>query len=271
MMSDRNASGGREERDEQRLRSLLEAGTDIAGGTAGALIGLGLGGPIGVVAEGAGGPALARTALYLASEIKRRMLSKREEQRIGAAIIFAGEKIRENRESGQQVRQDDFFREQPDDRAAAEEIFESVLLAAQREPQEKKLRYYGTLVANIAFHPEISREQANLLTKLAENLSYQQLCLLAVFANNDRWGQSLRQDSYNDGGLSSDDEIAAVQEAYELYSQSLVNCGGDALIGLTHVIPSQMQTQGFGSTLYALMELWEINSYDLDRVIQLLQ
>jgi hypothetical protein len=45
------------------------------------------------------------------------------------------------------------FRIAPDDRGVAREILEGVLLAAQKERQEKKVTLYGNLYANIAFDP----------------------------------------------------------------------------------------------------------------------
>jgi hypothetical protein len=47
-----------------------------------------------------------------------------------------------------------------------------VLLAAQREHEERKLRFMGNLIANLAFHPEIDRGYANYLIRLAEKLSF---------------------------------------------------------------------------------------------------
>ena len=49
------------------------------------------------------------------------------------------------------------------DRSFADEIIEGVLLAAQREYQEKKLPLYGNLLTNIAFRSDIDRVTANRL------------------------------------------------------------------------------------------------------------
>ena len=112
----------------------------------------------------------------------------REKTRIGAAFIYATRKAQQRLNNGHKIREDDFFSVHPPDRSAAEEIIEGVLIAAQREHEEKKVPYYGYLLANIAFTPTISRVHGNLLIRLGQSLSYNQLCLLAVFALKDKFG-----------------------------------------------------------------------------------
>ncbi len=228
-----------------------------------------IGGPVGAVAGGAGGPTVAHALRYLASEFKQRFLGQREEVRVGAVIAFAGEKIRQNIQDGYQVRQDEFFQEELGGRSTAEEVFEGVLLAAQREPQEKKVRFYGNLVANIAFHPEIDRDQANFLISLGQSLSFRQLCLLRLFAVNNNF--NLREEDYRDGSLSGAERIALVQEIYELYSRGLIGSGGSALLGVTDVAPAMMNIQGAAVTLHNLMELWGILPQDLNQTARWLR
>ena len=69
----------------------------------------------------------------------------------------------------------------------AVEIAEGMLLAARNEYEEKKLPFFGNLLANIAFDPTIDREQANLLIKIGENVTFRQMCILSVFADHDRF------------------------------------------------------------------------------------
>src|SRR6266508_3625350 len=115
----------------------------------------------------------------LVDDFRSRALSRREVLRVDTVLKFAATKIQQNIANGQQIRQDTFFTEALDDRSAGEEIMEAVLLTAQREYEEKKLKYYGNLLANIAFHPEINRGTANQLIRIAERLSYRQMALLA--------------------------------------------------------------------------------------------
>ncbi|CAG1020194.1 hypothetical protein DOJK_00162 [Patescibacteria group bacterium] len=251
------------------IEELIAIGSDIAGGAAGGAIGFFTAGSVGAVLGGITGPLLSFTFRRLANEIKHRLLGKREEVRIGATIAFAAKKIQENIANGLQVRQDGFFQRQHTERAAAEEILEGVLLAAQREHQEKKLLFYGNLVANIAFHPEIDRAEANLLIRLGEQVSYRQMCLLALFMRLDT--SNLRQEDYRSNGNVGTARVALLQEIYALYLQGMLNASGVALLSLADIKPSKIKIQGTGTTLYELMELWKVDMQDIVGIIELLR
>jgi hypothetical protein len=258
--------------EQENLRRLLAAATDIVGAGAGAGIGHVLGGPVGAAAGGMYG-AMARIMLQdVALDFTHRMLGEREKARVGAAVYYFAEKYQEKLDAGERPRQDGFFDDPPDDRAAAKELFEATLLAAQREHQEKKLRFFGNLMANIAFHPEIDRAQANYLIQLAEELSYRQLCLLSLFMNRDHLGIRLRQGDYRGGGISTTEQVVLLQEIYDLYLRSMVHdSGGSAMLGLTDVNPDTVSVLTSGFTLYTLMELDTVEDQDLLPLIRLLQ
>lgn len=263
---------------EEKVKDIVETGTDIAGATTGAAIGLLVGGPPGALAGAAAGPAAARTLRGLAVEFRERVLGYREEVRVGAAISFASAKIKEKLENGEQPRQDDFFTDAEDDRATAKEVFEGVVLAAQREAEEKKVRLYGNLLANLAFAQNVDRSQANFLLKLSEDLSYRQLCLLSLFAQNTLLGENnpfnLRTSSYSQDADSVSFEfelVALLQEIYGLYQRGIVSNGGTAMVAVADANPSQMSPVGAAVNLYNLMELWTVSVDDLNALILLLR
>jgi len=244
------------------------------GGAVGAAIGPVIAGPIGG-ALGSGTGAMIATALQnLYVEFKHRVLGPRERMRIDETLRFGAIKVKENITNGRQIRQDSFFQDQPSERSAAEEIFEGVLLAAQREHEEKKLQFYGNLVANIAFRSDIDRAYANLLITQGEDISYRQMCLLAIFRRVDN--SSLRQEDYQNSGNISEAKIALLQEIYDLYSQRLLDLSDtDDLpmwgsFRLESLNPGKINVQGIGITLYNLMELWRIESQDLETIVALL-
>ena len=253
----------------ESINDLIKIGSEIAGGAAGAAIGFFTAGPAGAILGGATGPLLTHTFRNLAAEIKNRILGRQEVVRIGATIAFAAVKIQENISNGQQIRQDGFFQKQPDERTTGEEILEGILLVAQREHQEKKLQFYGNLVANIAFHPEIDRAQANLLIRLGERISYRQICLLALFVHKEKF--DLRQEDYTKVESIGGAKVALLQEIYDLYSQGMLNASGVAMFGLGDVTPSKMNVQGTGVMIYNLMELGKVNTQDLNEVAMLLR
>lgn len=111
-------------------------------------------------------------------------------------MIHAANKIESHRRNGKSLREDGFFDGNISERSAADEIAEGVILAAQREHEEKKLMYLGNLLANIAYSPGISRAHGDELIKIGRNLSYRQLCLLSIFGQNDKF--DLPQTTYRD-------------------------------------------------------------------------
>lgn len=262
---------------DEKVTDIVQTGTDIAGATTGAAIGLLIGGPPGAVAGAAAGPAAARTLRGLAVEFRERVLGHREEVRVGATISFASAKIKEKLENGEQPRQDGFFIDEEDNRSTAKEVFEGVVLAAQREAEEKKVRFYGNLLANLAFEPDVDRSQANFLLRLGEDLSYRQLCLLSLFGQNTLLGVNnrlnLRTSSYRNavGTVSFGfDLVVLLQEIYDLYQRGIVTNGRDAMISVSDAIPSQLSPVGATINLYNLMELGTVSTDDLNVLIWLL-
>lgn len=61
-------------------------------------------------------------------------------------------------------------------------------MAAKREPQEKKLEYFGCLLAQIAYHDEISAETAMVMVNMAERLTWTQYALISMVGRKDEFG-----------------------------------------------------------------------------------
>ena len=253
------------EKRSQSLGNLIKKGFKISGATIGAGLGFVFGGPQGAIIGAGFGSAIEA----IGEEIGNRQLAKREQERVGFAVILTCDKIKENIEKGMRYRDDDFFREKPNDRSTAKEVTEGILLAAQREYQEKKIVFYSNLLANIAFYPEIDRAQANLLIRLAESLSYRQLCILALFAQKNKF--KLRQHDYQDNKTIDIKTSSLLQEIFELYTRHMLYASGIALLGLGDINPSNMTVQGTGTVLAQLMELLKIDTTDLNEIALLLQ
>jgi hypothetical protein len=247
---------------------LIESGSELAGAATGAAIGL-IGGPGGAVGGAIAGVALTRVLKRVGADLRQRLLGPREEIRLGAAAAFAGATIRQLLEEGHAPRDDGFFEATDEDRPAAEEVLEGVLLKARDAHEERKVRLLGVLYAQIAFHPEISTAHANHLVELASRLTYRQLVLLAV-ADDEVNRPRLRPTSYR-GDADAVQRIgiegqALLTETYDLYQQGLINGGGEAWISLTDVTPQAMRVQGSGAVLARLMALETIPAADRKRV-----
>ena len=244
---------------------LITIGTEIAGGVTGAAIGLFAAGPAGALAGGVAGPVVTHAFRKIAVEIQHRFLGRREEVRIGAAFTFAAAKVQKKLADGLPLRQDNFFQQIANDRATADEIVEGILLAAQREHEEQKLRFYGNLIANIAFHSEINRVQANLFIRQVEQMSYRQLCLLALFVRMDELRIVRTPRMYPE--YPEFDEASNVQEMYDLFQLGIFhrkdNFSPDAYIRSGNL---QIDVSELGIKLYILMDLNEIDTEELRKL-----
>lgn len=254
--------------DEKDINSFISAGAELTGGITGSILGY-LAGDIQSAATGGMVGVMVKEAFYhTAHEIKSRLLGPRETMRLGAALTFALHKTSERLSRGDKIRQDSFFMDQPGERAAAKEILEGVLLAAQKEYQEKKIRHYGYLVANLAFEPNIDRAQANLLLKLGQDLTYRQLCLLSLFYFRDNY--SLREKAYlshNVNGLF----FAILQEIYDLYFKGMLKSDLGSFVSITDIAPAKMTLQGTGMLLFELMGLKNIDKAEIDSIAKRLR
>ena len=129
---------------------------------------------------------------------KLRNTSRRLSRRYRRARSGAAAKIAKRINAGEQVRQDEFFNDNPSGRSEGEEVWESILMKSQREPEEKKLPYMAHLLANLAFDPGIGSHMAHQVTKTAEQLTYRQLCILKLIMVKEQY--ALRENDYRKAG-----------------------------------------------------------------------
>ncbi len=176
-------------------------------------------------------------------------LSINEEERLRNVLSHFNTKMIQNLSvgSGKTLRQDCFFSEKINERSAAEEIFEGVLFAAEREYEEKKVKFEGYFYANIVCCPPIiDRAKANFLLRLAQSLSYRQLCIVALFVqkeNNNNF--HLRYTSYRDIERFYDfNLLALLQDIHQLSSQGLLFIASEAMASPFDIVPTQMVAKG---------------------------
>ncbi|MEU5888037.1 hypothetical protein ABZ835_14550 [Streptomyces sp. NPDC047461] len=137
-----------------------------------------------ITAEDADGAVLASKIDAVTTDIFRRHISEREAFRVQQALSGAAEMCRRLFEDNQTLRSDAFF-DPTAGRDGSSEIVEGILLAAQRQWEEKKVRHLGYALANIAFHEEIDMRTAAYVIYTAEQLSWMQLISLAIVATNE--------------------------------------------------------------------------------------
>lgn len=175
------------EKEDKLITELVETGAELSGSIGGSVIGALIAGVPGAIVGGVFGPVITKSFKAIGLEIKKRVMGDREAIRIGAGYTFALSKIKQKIDAGEKPREDGYFEAKDGKRAVSEEILEGALLIAQKEYEEFKVKHYGYLIANISFDPKIDRGYANFLLRMAEKLSYRQLCLLELFNDTKKY------------------------------------------------------------------------------------
>lgn len=172
-------SGREAEGPSRFLERVRDVAPDMVSGTLGGV--MGLLGPEGALAGGAVGPAVAGAIRWALAEYAGRTLSRREVVRVADALGHAAVAIERRLTAGEQPRSDGFFERSDDGRPSdAEELLEGVLVAAQREHEERKLPLLGELYASLAFVDSVDPAEAEYMLRVTQQLTYRQMCVLAV-------------------------------------------------------------------------------------------
>lgn len=249
----------KEESNNKIISEIIDTSSEVGGGIGGAIIGGLIAGPPGAIIGGASGPILTRLFAKAGKEIKERVLGNREEIRIAHTYSTGWYRLKYRLEKGDTLREDDFFDSDEINRSAADEILEGVIRSAQSEYQERKLRFYGNLLANISFDASINREKANLFLNIAQNLSYRQLCILQYMIIE---GQIKPGWGYHFNHLQELKEYSSLEPLVERMDQykllALVRTSGNTI--------NAMEASRLAKELALLMNLDEIDQADIDSV-----
>lgn len=249
------------EKKEHTVDAVVEYGGSAASSVMGAIVGSTVAGPVGVIGGALAGTLIENIAKKIGKEIKERVLSEAEERKINTVFGAACNSISDKLNSGHELRNDDFFDEVDMDRSTAEEIFEGILFAAQRESEEKKIKYFAKLYANIAFDSAISRPIANQLIKIAEQLTYRQIVILHVIGTHQMVPEAYAFKNTMYKSVSGLVNVTIASEVFELYRMSLLS-SKDAILDCAGINPSALTITGYGALLFNLMELSKIETDD---------
>ena len=267
------------------LQQLIKCGTEMIGSGIGADVGVRFNSgaePSEVIISAIVGKSAEIALRKLGQEISARLLSHREKQRLGTALGIMVAEIQRRKKAGEHYRTDGFFDEKETGRSEAQDVAESVLLKVQREPEEKKIPYMALLYSSIPFDPDISVSYANQLIKIAEQLTFRQLCILKLCNVKDTF--DLRDDDYREENVDNRELNQILYECAELDNNQFINSRGKAdlhakefgdfgatIDGLTRTIPSRMSLQGIGADLFNLMKLALIPDKDIDPIAEVLK
>ena len=117
-------------------------------------------------------------------EFYKRVLSPRQKLRIERTIDMARKDVADKQNAGTFVeRNDSFFELRDAEVSDASKLLEETLYKCSEEFEERKLLHYAKLYSNICFRNDITYEHAYVLLRLARELSYRQLAILAYMAD----------------------------------------------------------------------------------------
>jgi hypothetical protein len=131
-----------------KIKLLLETGIKLAGTATKEVIKLIPGGGLVV----AGAEVIGAVAETILGDVANRVLSQREQIRVGASAVLALNKVNELKGKGHPIREDDkFFANNENYRSSAEESLEGVLQKCKAEHEEKKIPYLSNIFAQAVF------------------------------------------------------------------------------------------------------------------------
>ena len=229
------------------------------------------GDPVTATAIGIGGKALEIGFRTIGNELLARMIGPREKVRAGAAFAFALVRIHQRLENDERPREDGFFDKDIAGRSKNEEILENAILKCQREPEEKKISYISNVFVNTIFDSEISNDLSHKIIKSAEQLTYQQLCILSMVGKREK-----KQEFATSFGSESSLELTKLlHDCFELVTNGYLQGG----LSLTYsgqlpryetLTPASMYLENIGITIYNLMNLHDIPDDDIAPIAKLL-
>jgi len=251
----------------ENARKFIELGADIVGGITTVALTVMYPDVGAQMAIASGIPLMSEGIRRVGNELVEKILGPREQARVGAVMACIIEKTKENDEVGKHIRTDWNIGNSPGARALGYEIIEGTLLNSQKEYEEKKIRFYGYLAANLGYQANIDRGHANLLLRRAKGMSYRQLCLLSNFAQPEC---ITREADYLNEKMDTGLE-ALLLEIRELNDNFLINIGFSPSSIIQNIQPRLIKATEIGREIYSLMELSKIDSTDFLETIRLMR
>lgn len=185
----------------------------------------------GAGAAGAAGVAIFGGIAMALEKIAERRLPISDNQKVLKALECATEKISARIRLGEVPRNDSFFDVDDFGRSSSDEIIDGVIFGVLSEHEEKKIEYIGNIYSAACFNELMTVDLLNHLVKIANDLTYSQMVLLAIFARNGQPDKhQLRMDDYSgldrySGNEIPNEETSIYTDHYLLQSYELAEHG----------------------------------------------
>lgn len=211
------------------------------------------------------------------------VLHNRAKERIRSSFQFATEKIYKLKEEGFIERSDILI----DDLnyTVKDELIEDLFKKVMNQHQEKKIKYITNAAVSYFYEKGNEKYASEFIfnaMKIADNLTFQQMCLLKLFSS-DEYRCSFRKEEHEGEYEYSDAQYNVYNEILELVRLGLLCRAEDEVIdnwnNMNHwevdqvntiddIIPYHMVPTYFGSSFIVLLGLHDISDNEIQRVIE---
>lgn len=203
-------------------------------------------------------PVIQQTINKVLTVFLKKDFSRIECARLGICYQSFVECVWNNETSGGNL--NNSFFSQSQEYGKIDEITEAALRAAMNDSQNIKSHHYGRLLGNVLYQTKYDESSVYTLLRIAQLLSYDELCLLAVL-------NELPAQNY-EGLVRVDDKRAELAvNMLNLKNSALVKRVPNYTVGATL---DNLQISSLGIDLYRLMGLRELDSTttnDLKRLL----
>jgi hypothetical protein len=209
-------------------------------------------------------------------------INKRGRIRISSSFRFAAERIQLLKDDGYFERTDISINEQS--YSVKDELIEDLFKKVINQHQEKKIKYITNAAVSYFYEKGTERHSDEFIfnaMKIADNLTFQQMCLLQLFST-EMYRDTLRSEGHEGRYDYTDVQYNVYNEILELVRLGILCCAKEEIIddwiNMNHwdvdqvdtiddIIPYRMVPTYFGSSFIYLLGLHDIESNEIERVI----
>lgn len=203
-------------------------------------------------------PVVQRTISRVLTVFQGKSFAKIECVRLGVCYNSLVESIKKNEAAGNTYNEA-FFSQGPV-YGKADELAEAVLRAAMDDSQNIKSHHYGRLLGNALYQTKYDESSVFLLLRIAQKLSFDELCLLAVLNDMPKQNYEVL--------VNGDDKRAELMVMMvNLKASGILKRMPSFAVGATL---DNLQISALGKDLYTLMDLQELDSNVVSALKQLI-
>ena len=205
------------------------------------------------------------------NEVYENIYTFKESKKILTTLYYSLEVVKENLDRNNLVRDDTFFDEYLNNQSLTEEIINGIIISSRNEHEERKIKYYGYLFANIMFKDNLDRDECNRLIKISRELTYCQIKLINMYVISQTVQVPiLQREDYTKLGIKDYKLLGILQDTLDMIQKSILNGSGKLVLDVVQINPSKIKVQGIGTLLYNNMSLNKMPYDELEDILDLL-